>query len=304
VKPIIKVENLTKDYGDKRGVFNISFEIPQGEVFGFLGPNGAGKTTTIRHLLGFIKPDSGKTYINGIEVWNNAHITNRDIGYIPGEINFPDKIKGMDLIKWIANMSGVDNLDKGKELLEVLQFQNAGGDIKKMSKGMKQKIGIVCAFIHNPKILILDEPSSGLDPLMQDMFINLIRQEKAAGKKILLSSHIFEEIEKTCDRVSIIRQGEIITSVDMNDIKRPTNKIFKVKFNKTGESQRIAAEKLTFEEVNHEKNRDKVKVNDSDIKGFMALLLNYEIAYISEMKLTLEDYFMQFYANKGNGGAA
>ena len=302
MKPIVKVQNLTKDYGDRRGVFDVSFEIEPGEVFGFLGPNGAGKTTTIRHLLGFIKPDSGKTFINGTEVWGNAYNTNRDIGYIPGEISFPDKIKGMDLIKYMADMSGAKNIDKGMELLELLQLQNVNGDVKKMSKGMKQKLGIICAFVHDPKILILDEPSSGLDPLMQDTFTELLKREKAAGKTILLSSHIFSEIEKTCDRVSIIRQGEIITTIQMHEITRPTSKIFKVKFSKEGESQKIASENLDFEEVNHDKNRVKVKVSDNEVKTFLAVLMGCEIAYISEMKQTLEDYFMQFYANKKNGG--
>ncbi|MCL2796665.1 MAG: ABC transporter ATP-binding protein [Firmicutes bacterium] len=303
---VIQVQNLTKDYGGGRGVFDVSFEIGAGEVFGFLGPNGAGKTTTIRHILGFSKPDKGKAYISGTPVWGNAHLTNRDIGYIPGEINFPEKLKGMDLIKWLAEFSGAKNLDKAKELLEILQLKNAEGDVKRMSKGMKQKLGIICAFAHDPKILILDEPSSGLDPLMQDTFTELLKREKAAGKTILLSSHIFSEIEKTCERVSIIKQGEIVTSFHMDDIKRPRYKTFKVKFAKPGESFRIAGEKLAFEEVNHAKNRVKIKVFDKDIRALLNLLSGYEIEYVSEIKLTLEDHFMKFYSDKPshNGGAA
>lgn len=300
----IKVENLTKKYGEHRGNFGVSFEVKPGEVYGFLGPNGAGKTTTIRQLLGFIKPDSGKAYINGLETWGNSHITNKDVGYIPGEIAYPDKITGMELIKWLGELSGVKDLDKAKEIAELLQLGNLNGDVKRFSKGMKQKVGIVCAFMHDPKILILDEPSSGLDPLMQDNFTELLRREKAAGKTILLSSHIFSEVEKTCDRVSIIKQGEIVTSFHMDDIKRPKFKTFKVKFAKEGESLRIAAENLKFAEIDHEKNRVKITVDDKDIKQLLALLLNYDIEYLSEVKLTLEDHFMKFYSTKNNGGKA
>jgi len=300
---VIKVENLTKDYGNKRGNFNVSFEVEKGEVFGYLGPNGAGKTTTIRQLLGFIKPDSGKITINGIETWGHSHITNRDIGYIPGEISFPEKMKGMELIKWMAEMSGVKNLDKANELIELLQLKNLNGTVKRFSKGMKQKTGIVCAMLHDPQILILDEPSSGLDPLMQETFTELVAHEKAKGKTILLSSHIFSEVEKTCDRVAIIRDGEIVTTFHMDEIKRPRYKTFKVKFNKAGESKRMEKEKLDFAEINHKKNRVKVKIDDKDTKAFLKLLLGYEIEYISEVKLTLEDYFMKFYApSKTNGG--
>ena len=295
---VIKVDNLTKDYGQGRGVFDISFAIPQGEVFGFLGPNGAGKTTTIRQILGFIKPDSGFVYINGMGVWGNSHITNRNIGYIPGEINFPEKTTGMDLIKWLAKFSGVKNLKKAEQLLDIMELKNSDSDIKRMSKGMKQKIGIVCAFMHDPQIIIMDEPTSGLDPLMQEIFVDLVKKEKAAGKTILLSSHIFSEVEKTCDRVSIIKEGKIVTSLRMDEIRHPHFKTFKVKFSKPDESRRMAQENLNFAEINHEKNRVKVTVNDSDIKGFVAVLLNYEIEYLTEIRPTLEDHFMGFYSTK------
>jgi ABC-2 type transport system ATP-binding protein len=294
----IKVDNLTKDYGGGRGVFNVSLEIGEGEVYGFLGANGAGKTTVIRHLLGFLKPDAGKTYVNGVEVWGNAHITNRDIGYVPGEIAFPERMRGADLIKWLAGLSGVTDTGKARRLADLLQLKNLDGGIKNMSKGMKQKLGIICAFMHDPKILILDEPSGGLDPLMQSAFTELLRGEKAAGKTILLSSHIFSEVEKICDKVSIIRQGELAASFGMDGIKRPRVKTFEVKFAKIGESRRIEREKLNLAEIDHEENRVKVTVDDKDIKSFMALLLNYEIEYLTETKPSLEDRFMKFYSEK------
>lgn len=297
---VIKVENLTKDFGSRRGVFNISFEIPSGEVFGFLGPNGAGKTTTIRHLLGFIRQDKGATYINGQNIWECYYATNANIGYLPGEINFPDKTNGMEFIKWMAELRGTKNLDKAKRLIDMFEL-NPNGAMKSMSKGMKQKIGIVCAFMHDSPILILDEPTSGLDPLMQDTFVELISEEKKAGKTVLMSSHMFREVEKTCDRCAIIKQGEIVTQVDMADIEHSKSKVFKVKFNGIG-SHEIIHEHFDFAEINHEKNRVKVKVHDNDINSFLKALTNYDVSYISEIKLTLEDYFMQFYSNKPAGG--
>jgi ABC-2 type transport system ATP-binding protein len=294
---VIKVDNITKDYGDKRGVFNASFEIGTGEVFGFLGPNGAGKTTAIRQLLGFIKPDNGSCYINGEEVWEKYYQTNADIGYLSGEINFPEKITGTGLIEWIAALRGMKGIGRAQEILDLFELKAAKSEVKKMSKGMKQKIGIVTAFMHDPKILILDEPTSGLDPLMQDRFVELVRREKQAGKTILMSSHMFAEVEKTCDRVAIIKQGEIVAQVDMADISKAKTKTFKLKFAADGESKRIIKEKLDFVEINHEKNRVKVRIEDKDINTLTGILGGYKLQYISEVKQTLEGYFMRFYSN-------
>jgi len=296
---VIAVEHLVKDYGNRRGCFDVSFHVNDGEVYGFLGPNGAGKTTAIRHMLGFLKPDKGSISINGKSTWEYAHELNASIGYIPGEINFPDKITGMELIKWMADMRGTKSLAKAKELLEFFEL-DPSGETKRMSKGMKQKVGIVCALMHDAQILILDEPTSGLDPLMQEKFVELIRNEQKAGRTVLMSSHMFPEVEKTCDRVGIIKQGEIMAEVAMNDITKSKNKIFKVKFETVGESQRIAREhrELDFAEINHDKNRIKIKVNDKDINNVTALISNYKIQYLTEEKLTLEDYFMKFYSSK------
>ena len=185
---VLKVEHLTKDYGEGKGVFDVSFEIEQGEVFGFLGPNGAGKTTTIRHLLGFSRPQSGRTSVLGLDSWRKPKEIQRRLGYLPGEIAFPDDMKGRQLIKYIADMRGLTDMTKTDKLLKLFEL-DPSGDTKRMSKGMKQKIGIVCAFMHDPDILILDEPTSGLDPLMQATFIELIREERDNGKSILMSSH-------------------------------------------------------------------------------------------------------------------
>ncbi|MEI6579520.1 MAG: ATP-binding cassette domain-containing protein, partial [Eubacteriales bacterium] len=226
---VIKVEHLTKDYGQNKGVFDVSFEIEQGEVFGFLGPNGAGKTTTIRHLLGFIRPQDGKTSVLGMDSWEKPKEIQKKLGYLPGEISFPNDMKGTQLIKYIAEMRRLKDSSKANKLIEQFELDPTG-DIKRMSKGMKQKLGIVCAFMHNPEILILDEPTSGLDPLMQATFIELVKEEKRRGKSILMSSHMFEEVEGTCDRIGIIKNGKIIATVNPDEIRHSERKTFKIEF--------------------------------------------------------------------------
>ena len=206
---MIEIEKLTHDYGGGKGIFDISFQVNKGEVFGFLGPNGAGKTTTIRHLMGFIKPQSGNCIIDGMDCWNDSDKIQSGLGYIPGEISFFDDMTGAEFLRFIAAYRKIGEDTRGKELVERFEL-DPKGKIKKMSKGMKQKIGIVAAFMHDPDILILDEPTSGLDPLMQSRFIDLIGEEKKRGKTILLSSHMFEEVERTCDRVGIIRDGKLV----------------------------------------------------------------------------------------------
>ena len=207
---IIKIENLVRDYGEGKGVFDISFHVNQGEAFGFLGPNGAGKTTTIRHLMGFLKPESGKCTIDGLDCWNEREKVQARLGYIPGEISFFDDMSGTEFLKFIAEYRKIGTQSRKKELLERFEL-DPKSKIKKMSKGTKQKLGIVAAFMHDPDILILDEPTSGLDPLMQSRFVNLVAEEKEHNKTVLMSSHIFEEVERTCDRIGIIRKGRMIT---------------------------------------------------------------------------------------------
>ena len=207
---VINVQNLTRDYGSGKGIFDVSIQVEKGEVFGFLGPNGAGKTTTIRHLMGFIKPKAGNCQIDGLDCWKDRGEIQKGLGYIPGEISFFDDMTGKEFLKFVADYRNLGKETRMQEMLERFE-SNPKGKIKKISKGMKKKLGIVSAFMHNPDILILDEPTSGLDPLMQNRFVELIAEEKKKGKTILLSSHMFEEVERTCDRIGIIRNGKLVT---------------------------------------------------------------------------------------------
>jgi ABC-2 type transport system ATP-binding protein len=296
---ILQVEHLTKDYGDNKGVFDVSFEIEQGEVFGFLGPNGAGKTTTIRHLLGFSRPQSGKTSILGLDAWENPKEIQRSLGYLPGEIAFPSDMKGTQFIKYIADMRGLTDMSKANKLIKQFEL-DPSGDLNRMSKGMKQKIGIVCAFMHDPQVLILDEPTSGLDPLMQATFVDLIRLEKDNGKSILMSSHMFEEVDGTSDRIGIIKKGKLITIVDPKDIRHAETKTFKIEFITHKDFESMLKEGFSIIETKAENNQVVLDVDDTKINELLLALSTRKVKFISEIKQTLEDHFMKYYEG-GNG---
>ncbi len=206
--PVIRTERLTKTYGAHRGIIDVDLEITEGEAFGFLGPNGAGKTTTIRTILDHLRPTSGKAFVFGIETTVDPVAIHRRVGYLPGEFSLYDKLTGGQTIEYFANLRGGVDRNYQQDLIARLDV-DPSRKFKEYSKGNKQKIGLVVALQHRPDLLILDEPTSGLDPLVQQTFYDLIRETKADGRTIFLSSHILGEVEKTCDRVAIIREGRL-----------------------------------------------------------------------------------------------
>lgn len=298
IMSIIKVEGLTRDYGAGKGVFDLSFSIDRGEVLGFLGPNGAGKTTTIRNLMGFIRADAGVVNIMGLDSWREASHIMKDVGYLPGEISFPDNLTGWQFIKLNAELRGMSDFSKAKSLISVFNIDTSV-KLKKMSKGMKQKIAIVCAFMHDPLVLILDEPTSGLDPLMQAEFVKFIKEEKFKGKCILMSSHIFEEVESNCDRIIMIKDGKLIAEVDPEDIKRNQRKIFKIEFFDERDFREFVESGLVIREVREEFFQVLVEIDDSEVNEMISLLNGKDVKFISEVKKRLEDHFMGFYQDGG-----
>ena len=290
----IEVQNLTKNYGYNKGIFDISFQIEEGEVFGFLGPNGAGKTTTIRHLLGFIKPQSGKSTILKSDSWNQSKEIQKHLGYLPAEIAFPANMTGTQIIQHVANMRGLHDMTMAHQLIEMFDL-DPSAQIKRMSKGMKQKVGIVCAFMHDPKILILDEPTTGLDPLMQSVFVKLIHQEKLKGKSILMSSHLFEEIEGTCDRIAMIKQGKLISVMNSRDLKHFDKTTYKITFRDLQDFQSIQKDGFIFSEIQEEALYVMLEIEDLHINELICALSKRNVISIREMKYSLEDYFMNFY---------
>ena len=215
---IIRTERLTKSYGEHRGIIDVDLEVQAGEVFGFLGPNGAGKTTTIRTLLDLIRPTSGKAFVFDIETTEDPVAIHRRIGYIPGEFALYDRLTGGQTIEYFGNLRGGVDRAYRDELVKRLDIDTSR-KFKEYSKGNKQKVGLVIALQHKPELLILDEPTSGLDPLVQQSFYELVREAQAEGRTVFLSSHILSEVEKTCDRVAIIRDG-VLVKVDRTDALR------------------------------------------------------------------------------------
>ncbi len=288
---VIEIKNLTKNYGNQRGVFDVSLSVKKGEVFGFLGPNGAGKSTTIRHLMGFIQADQGSCQINQLDCMKDHAQIQQMLGYLPGEIAFMDDMSGIEFIKFMANMKGMSNLTKAYELMERFGF-NPHGKIKKMSKGMKQKVGIICAFMHDPELLILDEPSSGLDPLMQNRFIELILEEKQRGKTIFMSSHIFEEIERTCDRTAMIKDGRLISIEKLQTLKASKHKTYQITF----ASKELATQFMT-EPFEHEQIAPTVVkvLLRNNLNYLLATLSRYDIVDLDIKSPTLEELFLHFY---------
>jgi ABC-2 type transport system ATP-binding protein len=209
MNPVIRTERLTKTYGVHRGITELDLEVEEGEIFGFLGPNGAGKTTTMRVLLDLIRPTSGRAEVFGIETTADPVAIHRRVGYLPGEFDLYDRLSGADTITYFANLRGGVDAGYVAELVERLDL-DPSRRFKEYSKGNKQKVGLVVALQHRPDLLILDEPTAGLDPLVQQTFFELVREARAEGRSIFLSSHIIDEVDRTCDRVAIIREGRLV----------------------------------------------------------------------------------------------
>ncbi|MEG2148319.1 MAG: ATP-binding cassette domain-containing protein [Clostridiales bacterium] len=329
---IIKVEHLTKDYGNNRGVFDISFSLTKGEAVAFLGPNGAGKTTTIRNLMGFIQPKNGAASVMSMNSWLQANDIQNYLGYIPGEISLPYDITVEKYFKTLGHLRKMESLTKAHELMEMFEL-NPKGKIKRMSKGMKQKISIVAAFMHDPKVLILDEPMSGLDPLMQNRFAELINQEKAREKTILMSSHIFENIEKTCDRIIMIKEGKIIETPNNGLLVNAKEKMFKVCFKDIESKNKFTAAygrvvevhgntANSFKEIDAEDSDNlavaadckdyhditasngeisvKVPVPHGKTNDFISALNGCDVQTFTEVENSLSEYFMKYYGGESD----
>lgn len=285
---MIEVGNLNKKFSNGKGIFDISFNVSEGEVFGFIGPNGAGKSTTIRHLMGFLKPDQGYAKINGLDCWNNAKEIKKYIGYLPGEIVFPSSFTAREFICLQEELKGCKNNSRSKEIIERFEL-NINVPIKKMSKGMKQKLAIVVTFMNDPQIVILDEPSTGLDPIMQRNLIELFKEEKQKGKTIFLSSHIFEEIETVADTICIVKNGKIVENQKYEDVKKKINPILIVTLKNIEDIDRIY---LPYNII--EGNRVAIEIVDN-ADDIIKMLSNFAISEIDVKKVSLTDVFEKHY---------
>ena len=285
---IIEVKELTKDYKNNRGLFDLSFALKKGEFCGLIGENGAGKSTLMRLLMGFIKPDKGHIYINGFEPFKNQEAIKEYLGYVPGEINYPDLQKGNDFLTLQAEMDPSFSKDKANYLINKLQLDISAYP-KRMSKGMKQKMAIVNAFAKNKEMYLLDEPTTGLDPLMREAFLELLEKEKENGKAIFMSSNTFEEIERVCSRVIYISEGKIVTDIDITDLNKENLRVFKVKFS---DIENFSHEKNVSEvfRCKEEKNELFYVIKKDDINRFLKRISIYKINGISEYSFSLKEY--------------
>ena len=218
---LIQLEKLTRGYGRRRGVEGVSLSVAEGALFGFLGPNGAGKTTTIRVLLGFLRPTGGAARIFGLDCWRDSKVIKRDIGYLPSDLRLPAWMNGTTALSIFGAVRGRDLRASGRELADTFNL-DLRVKVREMSSGMRQKLGLILTLAHSPRLLVLDEPTSALDPLMQQVLHDLLRQPATAGHTVFFSSHSLGEVEQLCDRVAIVRDGELVANESLAALRDRT----------------------------------------------------------------------------------
>jgi ABC-2 type transport system ATP-binding protein len=286
----IEITNLTKYYGKSRGIIDVSLAVEKGEIFGFIGPNGAGKSTTIRLLCSLIYPTSGSAKIFGKDVFQFGPEIRQDIGYLPGEVFYYERMKVIDLLKYSASFYNKDCTERMHELSEYMEL-----DLKRriddLSYGNKKKVGIVQGLLHSPRLLFLDEPTSGLDPLMQQKFFNLVREENARGVTVFFSSHILAEVQRLCSRVSIIREGKIVETKDIKTLQQENYK----KINITGDG--LQAGRFKVDGVTNLSASDHTLhfFYRGDINVITRLISESTLSDVSIEEPTLEEIFMHYY---------
>ncbi len=287
---IIEVTNLTKYYGKARGIVDVSFKVEEQEIFGFIGPNGAGKSTTIRLFCSLIYPTSGQASIFGKDCAKFGPEIRQEIGYLPSEVFYYDKMKVIDLLKYSASFYKRDCTQRMHELAEIMEL-DLKRRIEDLSYGNRKKVGIVQGLLHQPKVILLDEPTSGLDPLMQQKFFNLIREENARGATVFFSSHILGEVQKMCSRVAIIKEGRIIQIEDIKTLQHDNYKKIQVA------AEGLNPSKFELEGVlNLEKHDGVVSFfYKGDINVVMRKISEQDVADVTIEEPTLEEIFMHYY---------
>jgi ABC-2 type transport system ATP-binding protein len=291
---VVVTEHLTKSYGATRGIVDVSITIEAGEVFGFLGPNGAGKTTTIRTLLDLIRPSSGRATVFGLEPSSSSVEIHRRVGYLPGEFAPYEQLTGREYLDYFATLRG--GLDR--ELVEALADRlqsDLSAKIASLSHGNKQKLGVIQAFMHRPALLILDEPTQGLDPIMQQRFHELVLETREAGQTVFLSSHDLPEVERVCDRVGIIRDGRLITVEDIGSLKTRAARVLEIHFTAPVPAGAFTGlPGVRDVEVHGDVMRCTV-VGPMD--GIVKAAARFDVVDLTSHEPTLEDIFLAFYGS-------
>jgi ABC-2 type transport system ATP-binding protein len=292
-EPVIVIDNLYKSYGKVQAVKGISMRVEQGEIFGFLGPNGAGKTTTIRCMLDVIRPTSGTLRVLGLDAQRDKMELHQRIGYLPGDVRLPGQMTGKQVINYFSRLQGREPV-----LLHdlVARFDvEMKRPLKSYSKGMRQKIGVVLAFMCDPEVLILDEPTSGLDPLLQRTFNEFLLQEQARGKTIFMSSHIMSDVEKVCQRVAVIRQGEIVTIEEVEKLRQKAGQRVTVEFGDAVSADEVARMPGVSMVTSHN-HAYHFNVSGS-MDALIKALSRHEVLRLQAEEAPLEEVFLKFYEN-------
>jgi ABC-2 type transport system ATP-binding protein len=295
---IIEVEKLTKSYGRRRGIADVSFEVSEGEVFGFLGPNGAGKTTTIRILMALIRADSGKARITGLDCWDRSVDIKRLVGYVPGEPSLDGNLTGGQILEYFAHLRGGVDQSYLKQLVERLDL-DTGRKFRQYSTGNKRKVVLIQAFMHKPRVLILDEPTSGLDPLNQQEFDGMVREAREEGRTVFLSSHVLSEVEKTCTRVAIIREGGIVKIGGVHDLKDIKRYEITISFAQPVPLEAFAQlEGVTDVERLNDGRAVRLAMQGS-ADAVIKAAAHYPVISLTSYEPSLEDVFLRYYESDG-----
>lgn len=292
---VLKMENVTKRFGKFAALDGLDLELNEGEIMGFIGPNGAGKTTAIRVLLGLLKASEGSSTIFGMDAWKDSVEIHKRLAYVPGDVNLWPNLTGGEVIDLFTRLRGGKDNNKKDELIEKFQFDPTK-KCRTYSKGNRQKVALISAFASDVDLYIFDEPTSGLDPLMERVFQDTIKEAKDLGKSVLLSSHILSEVEKVCDRVSIIRSGKVIDSGTLQELRHLTRTEVEAVTKKRVEGLK---ENSNIYNLSQDENRIKFSVGGDAIGDIIVHLSRYEIVELESMPPTLEQLFMSHYSERG-----
>ncbi len=296
---VIVTEALTKSYGSRRGVVDLTFSVAPGEVFGYLGPNGAGKTTTIRTLLDLIRPTSGRASVFGLDSHRDAVRIHARVGYLPGEFSLYDHMTGAEYLTYLASLRGGVPAARIVELAERLDV-DLSARIGTLSHGNRQKVGLIQAFMHRPELLVLDEPTQGLDPLIQHEFYRLIEETRAEGRTVFLSSHVMPEVERVCDRVGIIREGRLVAVEDIGELRAKELRTLEIRF-----AEPVPAEAFAgvpgVREVELAGDLARVTVS-GPMDALIKRIATFEVVDLTSHEPSLEEIFLAFYGKGEAGG--
>ncbi|WP_448574836.1 ABC transporter ATP-binding protein [Thermomicrobium sp.] len=292
--PAIVVERLTRSYGARRGVIDLTFQVQPGEIFGFLGPNGAGKTTTIRVLMGLLRPTSGSARIFGLDCWCQTTQVKEQVGYVPGDVRLWENLTGAQFLDFMAAFRARIDPKRRQMLLERFRVE-LDRPIKQLSRGNRQKLALVQALLHDPPLLILDEPTSGLDPLMQHEFLTFLMEERERGKTIFLSSHQLAEVERVADRVGIIREGRLVAALPIEELRRRRTRPMEVVFAQPVDPQSLAdLPSVRVLAVENGGTRFQLGVQD-DLPALLRRLSELPVIDLTYAPPDLESIFLAYY---------